>query len=436
MRPTLRAFFLFSAGIPLATAAILASESLWPFAFGYLLMVMAIVALDEARTPRFRRFGVRTRIPPMLCVGDSDSLAVTLSGETLRHAVPMTIACDTGEILESPPHRAVPILPGQDCEALVPLVPRRRGAADISRLWFRWSGPLGLVERRHVEAVHTTIPVVPNIHAVRSAALAYHTRESQFGIKVQREGGEGSEFEAMREYQPGLDHRSIDWKHSARHHKLVCKEFRSERNHQIILAFDTGHLMGAPLHGVPRLDHAINAGLLLGHASLRNGDRIGVFGFDAMTRVAAEPFAGIQEFPRLMRLSSEIGYYHEETNFTRGLMELMGRLKRRSLIVLQTELVDSITAELMIENLQRLASRHLIIFVTMHDPRLHDAADRRPESLQDVSRMVLADNFLRERQTVFERLRRAGIHCVDAPCDGVSAALLNRYIHVKRLERI
>ena len=435
MRPSRRTFYLLAAGIPLALLAILAGEALWSLAFGYLAFIAVAALFDAARTPRFAGFALHTELPSVLYAGDRDDLVATLSGGA-RYRVAMTVACDTGDILEMQPHQAVDLPPGETRDIRFALVPRRRGGADVSRLWFRWTGPFGLAERRHVEAVHTTIPVVPNIRAVRSAALALSARDLPFGVKVQRQSGEGTEFESLREYQPGLDHRSIDWKHSARHRKLVCKEYRTERNHHIVLAFDTGQLMGTMLHGVPRIDHAINAGLLLGHASLRNGDRISVFGFDMQTRVAAEPFAGIQAFPRLMRLSSDIGYYREETNFTRGLMDLMGRLKRRSLIVLQTEFVDTVTAELMIENLQRLAARHLVLFVTMQDPRLHDELGRRPQSLQDVSRAVLAGNFLRERAMVFERLRRMGIHCIDAPSNGVSAALLNQYIHIKRLELI
>ncbi|MEX2618053.1 MAG: DUF58 domain-containing protein [Alphaproteobacteria bacterium] len=436
MLPTLRAFIVFASGVPLGFALILADETLWPLAFGCLAVAVAITGWDAVLTPRVGVFAIDVQIPGVLYVGDRDVVTIALSGIALRHPTTVTLACDTGGTLQPPPHQHCRMIPGESCELRIPLVPNRRGHAAIQRLWLRWQGPLGLVERRHIRETDASVPIVPNIRAVRGAALTLSVRDATFGIKTQRQSGEGTEFDALREYMPGLDHRSIDWKHSARHHKLVCKEFRTERNHQIILAFDTGHLMSTPLHGIPRLDHAINAGLLLGHASLRHGDRIGVFGFDAQTRVSAEPFGGVHEFPRLMRLTSDIEYHQEETNFTRGLMELMTRLKRRSLIILQTEFVDTVTAELMVENLQRLAARHLVIFVSMHDPRLHTPPEKSPRTLKDVNRMVVADGFLRERRTVFERLRRMGIHCIDAPSHAVGAELLNRYIHIKRLELI
>ena len=257
-----------------------------------------------------------------------------------------------------------------------------------------------------------------------------------FGIKPQRQQGEGSEFEALREYVPGLDPRSIDWKHSARHHSLVCKEFRSERNHQIVLAFDTGHLMSEPLEGLTKLDHAVNAGLQLGYVSLRAGDRIGVYGFDSRVRQFSQPTGGVGTFWRLQRAASELDYSPDETNFTLGLSSLAARLDRRSLIILQTEFVDTVTAELMLENVERLAGRHLVVFVCLQDPQLAATVGGEPASLNSLARSVIADEFLRERRVVLERLRRLGVHCLDVKAEQIGPALINRYLEIKRRELI
>jgi uncharacterized protein (DUF58 family) len=216
----------------------------------------------------------------------------------------------------------------------------------------------------------------------------------------------------------------------------VCKEFRSERNHQIVLAFDTGHLMSEPLQGMAKLDHAVNAGLQLGYVSLRAGDRIGVYGFDSQVRVFSQPTGGIGTFWRLQRAASEIGYSPDETNFTLGLSSLAARLDRRSLVILQTEFVDTITAELMLENVERLAGRHLVIFVCLQDPQLEATVDGEPHSLNALARSVIADEFLRERRVVMERLRRLGVHCLDVRADQLGPALINRYLEIKRREMI
>ena len=227
--------------------------------------------------------------------------------------------------------------------------------------------------------------------------------------------------------------RDIDWKHSARHRKLLCKEFRTERNHQVVLAFDTGYLMREPIEGMPRLDHAINAGLLLAWISLRGGDLVGTYGFDAAARHYLAPIRGLAAFARLQQAAAELDYRAEETNFTLGLAELAVRLKRRALVILFTEFVDTVTAELLIESMQRMASRHVVIFVTLRDSLLQRAVEAAPERFEHGRRRRSSlRTCCATARIVFERLERLGVHCLDVPSRGLSVALINRYLLIKQ----
>ena len=169
---------------------------------------------------------------------------------------------------------------------------QRRGQMHVDAVWLRWRGPLGLVELTRRIEVGRAIDVRAQRarRAQLGAAVPRRARRST-ASRCSEQKGEGTEFEALRDYVPGMDSRFIDWKHSARHRRLVCKEFRTERNHQIILAFDTGYLMVEPVDGLPRLDHAINAGLLLAWISLQGGDFVGLLGVrrDAAAVPSAAP---------------------------------------------------------------------------------------------------------------------------------------------------
>jgi uncharacterized protein (DUF58 family) len=281
------------------------------------------------------------------------------------------------------------------------------------------------------------ISVVPDIQSVRSAALKFFgSREFQAGLKLEEYSGDGSEFDRLREFVPGLDHRSIDWKASARHCKLLSREFRAERNHQVVIAIDTGHLMGEAIAGIPKLDHAINAGLLLCWYSLRAGDRAGLFGFDKDINLYREPLGGLAAFPGLHMASSQLMYTTEETNFTLSLAQLSTRLRQRSLVVLMTDFVDTISARLMEENLQRLSRKHLVLFVAMRNPELEAVSFERPGTIRNMARSVVASDILQEREVVLRGLRRYGIQTIDALPDQISPELLNRYLDIKRREQI
>ena len=436
IRPTPRAVVVFAAGIPISLVLALAAERLWPLGLAYLGGAILLTGLDALLAPRSRLLTAEVRAPELLYAGDRDDLVVALHSADARQPVPMELVLDVDDTLERPDRLALLLAPGASPKPTISLVPLRRGTAMLERLWLRWRGPLGLMFRQRLQPLNLEIPVVPNVRAVRNVALRLTTIDAPFGMKAQKQQGDGSEFDSLRDYVPGLDHRSIDWKHSARHRELVCKEFRTERNHQIVLAFDTGHLMSEPMDGIPKLDHAINAGLMLTYMGLRGGDRVGLFGFDARVRHATAPVGGLHNFWRLQQASSQMAYCQDETNFTLGLTDLLGRLNRRSLVILMTEFVDTVTAELMVDNLQRLSGRHLVIFVTLRDTGLFDTIDARPAAFGDVARAVIADDFVRERTVVLERLRRLGVHCIDSPADAISMDLVNRYLLIKRQDLI
>lgn len=433
--PTPRAIALAAALFPLALLPALVHPRLVGAWIVAAALVAAALGLDALLSLAPRLLQVEVRSPESLAVGEPGSAVVTLQAPRAVHAVELLL--DLHRDLAPQPPQRLALLPGTEARAEVKLLARRRGKVTLDEAWLRWSGPLGLARRRRRIALGRVIAVVPNLRPVRAAALRFFgSRELTAGVQVERFVGDGSEFDALVEWVPGLDHRAISWKASARHRKLLCQDFRAERNHQVVLALDTGHLMAEPLLGVPRLDHAVTSALLLAYVSLKLGDRVGLYGFDRAGRAWAEPQGGLGAFPRLKALSAQLDYSTDETNFTLGLTELSTRLRRRSLVVVFTDFVDTVTAELMVENLSRLARRQLVLFVALRDPALDQAALARPHRLGDVYRSVVASDFVRERERVIARLRRLGVQCVDAAPAQVSSRLVNRYLDIKRRELV
>jgi uncharacterized protein (DUF58 family) len=204
----------------------------------------------------------------------------------------------------------------------------------------------------------------------------------------------------------------------------------------VVLALDTGRLMREPLGALPRLDHAIHAALLLAYVALRTGDRVGMLAFDERPRAFVEPEGGIGAFARLRAAATGLEYSTVETNFSLALTELHARLERRSLVVVLTDFADAVTAELMVESLERLRRRHLVVFAALRDPALDAVADAEPRTSIDLHRAVVAADLLRDREAVLKRLRRRGVLTVDARPDEVSTSLLNRYLDVRRRELV
>lgn len=442
MRPTGRTIFIGAAGVVFAVLPAVLGGALWTFWVVFWGLIVLGVGLDLVMRPP-RRFLTHTLdAPGTLYVGEPGEATLTVRARAKR-PVRLEAFIDLSEHLR--PVEPVHATCGPEGSKLtIPLIARRRGTASMETIWIRYGGMLDMLRFTVRWPVDHQLAVVPNVLPVRRAALSMpFDRGLQAGLKIEKYRGDGTEFDSLREFVVGDDTRAIHWKSSARHRSLLCRQFRAERNHQVMLAVDSGRLMSQPLDGggrhragIPKLDHAVTAGLMLAYVGLKSGDRVGLYCFNEAVGVYAPPQGGMAHYRALAHLSARIDYTDAETNYTLGLTTLSQRLRRRSLVVVLTDFVDTITAELMIENLGRLADRHVVVFVTLRDRELERLAVERPESSLALNRAVVASSYLHDRYGVLRRLERLGLHVVDADPAKIGTGLINRYLEIKRRELV
>jgi uncharacterized protein (DUF58 family) len=429
--PTRRAIYLLLAGAPLALVLGLVRPELWLVAPGWIGAILACLILDTLSGANPRHLTLDARYPAQVGVGDPFDLSLAARGRTLPPRAGIALSLDerlaVGGRLAGEMRRTEGALVGT-----LSLAATRRGQAEVTALWVRWAGPLGLVWKQRRFTMGGAITVVPSLRAVTDAGRRLFQRNNWFGLRQQRFRGEGSEFEALAEYQPGMDRRAIDWNASARHVKLLAKEYRVERDNRVILAIDAGRTMAEPVGGMPRVDRAVSAALLLAYVGLKLNDRISLFSFAARPQALTPAYLHVQDFPALQRAASRVDYAPVESNFTLALTTLSAQLNRRSLIILFTEFADATSADLMIRAAGRLAKKHRLLFVVMRDEEVEAEERRHPESAADVTRANVAAAMLADRQLVIARLRRLGADVIEVPADDMAARAVEAYLGIKR----
>lgn len=428
--PTARAAALLVIAAPVALVIGATRPEAWIVAPIAGLAVFVLVVVDALLAGRLD--SLRVYVPGDVEVGAEGRFTVFAR---LRRGRPsrfdVALACDP-RLVEG--GRAALVLQGEDqaWEGAHPFSPSRRGTGKVTRTWARWAGPMGLGARQLIGDLDEEVRIWPNVAAVRSPALQVHLRDSQHGLLARRIRGEGAQFESLAEYEPGMDRRRIDWKSSARHVHLYAREYETERNNQIVFAFDCGQAMCEPVAGMPRLDRAVSAALATGYVALKGGDRVALFGFAARPEVST-PFVGAsREFFRLQRSAAALEYRTEEPNFTLALATLAARLQRRSLIIVFSEFTDPTSAQLMVESISRLVSRHLVLFVTLADEELDSIATAPPSDMEALSMAVSADVLLDQRALVLRQLRQLGVQVIEAPHDQIGTRLIDAYLAIKR----
>ena len=414
-------------------AALLASVAagLWGGALRDLALApwifLTVLALGDVVLSLPRRKAVSVQLAPEIFLGESADLVLTISPAPDR----LVARFDWPEGLSGPAEcRFSGDVATVSCRAV------RRGVWRLTRLWLLWPSRLGLFEFTPRPVIEVETRVVPNIRPIQSGEITTTVMSTLYGSKENRAIGEGSEFHQLRDFVRGMDVKTIDWKRSARRRSLVARELQAERNHHVILAFDTGYLMREEVMGLPKIDHATTAALATAWAAAVGGDLVGYFAYDARPTTFIAPRPGRQAFARLRSWTADLDPVGRETNHTLALTDLNARTPKRSLIIIFTDFIDTTSAELMIENIGILSRRHLVVFVTIRDPDLEAVVDQGPEDLDGVVTLVAANQWVQDRRRVLERLVRLGVTVVDAKPNTVTARLVSTYLDIKARDLI
>ncbi len=429
--PTARAALLVAGAAPAALLLAVLLPGSWAAAPLLGTLVLALVAIDAALAGRADSIEVAAVAD--VEVGEPGWFTVLARfGRGQRSRVDCALASDARLLAGGQAQQALQRSHDGEWRTQLEFRPTRRGTAQVEELWLRWTGPLGLGARQLRRALDQTVRVWPNVAPVRSPALQTFLRDAQFGLIARRIRGEGTMFEALSEFQPGMDKRRIDWKASARHAHLYAKEYEAERNNQIVFAFDCGQAMCEPVSGLPRIDRAVTAALTNAYVALKGGDRVALFGFAARPELFTPFVTDSRQFKALQIAAAGLDYRAQEPNFTLALATLSARLQRRSLVVVFSDFTDPTSAQLMIESAARLAKRHVVLFVTMLDDELSGIATAPPAAMQDLAMAVSADALLRQRALVLSQLRQRGVDVIEAPYQAIGNRLIDAYLAIKR----
>ena len=434
--PTQRAAWIIAIFAPVAVVIAAVTPALWIIAPVAAAALIALIILDAMIASRVSSWDVSA--PADTEVGQPATLTVTARFQgRIVHAPEAALEFDPRL---APTGRATfALLPDQERQAYIgefEVRPGRRGTADVTQGWLRWTGPFGLGARQVASPLKKAVRIWPDLSSVRSKELQTFLRDSQVGLIARRIRGEGTQFEALSEYEAGMDRRRIDWKASARHNHLYARENESERDNQIVFAFDCGQAMCEPVDGMPRIDRAVSAALACAYVALKSGDKAALFGFAQRPQVMTPFVSDSRAFNRLQSAAAGLDYTAAEPNFTLALATLTAKLRRRSLIVLFSDFTDPTAAELMIESIGRLVDKHLVLFVTIADSELDEYMNEPPGDIATLARSVTAETLDHQRQIVLQRLRQMGVNVIEAPWDQIGYSLIDRYFKIKNSEAI
>ncbi len=398
---------------------------------GLIVIVTAIDCLLLLLTTSQGISGSR-QLPQTVSLGQKFASEVTIvnrTGLTLRGAVrddlPATFVASPSE------HRLRLPAMGQ-MTARREVTAKRRGAFNFESIFLRIYSPLGLWTR-HIEVpVANRLKVFPDMKQLSDYALLARTnRLSLIGVRQTRRIGQDSDFERLRDYSRDDNYRHIDWRSTARRRKLTVRQFQTDQSQRVIFLLDCGRMMTSERDGYSLFDHSLNAALMMAYVALVQGDSVGMLCFSDTIHTYIPPRGGSSQMNRLIQAGFDQFPRLVESRYDQAFLYLSTHCKRRSLVVLTTNIIDEVNAAVVVDYLSNLSGHHLPLGVLLRDREMFDAADHPEGGPMQMYRAAAAADILLWREQVLKDLRHRGVLVVDAFPDELTAPLVNRYLDIK-----
>jgi uncharacterized protein (DUF58 family) len=312
------------------------------------------------------------------------------------------------------------------------VTPPRRGRYSFGRTAVRFLSKFGLVWCQTDLGQPQDVKVYPNMRRAREIELKALGARSF--LAIQRRSalrGEGREFESMRDYVRGDELRHVSWTATARRSKLTTRQYQIERDQTVLIAIDSGRLMTGRIENETKFETAIHAALALMSACSRSGDYCGLLVFGRRVKRYLPPKRGIDHIDAVLEALYDLEPEFIEPSYARSFQFVSSNSKKRSLVVILTDLVDKDSSRDLINSLKLLRPRHLPLVVTIGDRDLNAAVSEKPSDVTDVFKQSAAEEIIHERETALRMVESLGGLALDVTTQTLGPKLVETYLRIK-----
>ena len=428
-----RFFILLALGfVPLSL-----SWNLPALRYAVLIYDVALVALalfdyfTSRRLPA--EFSVRREFEKRFAIGDASPIKLRIENASARDfRLKIKDEFPPEMILSGGREAEISVAAQTSADFIYQLTALNRGKYHFGVIAVRFLSRLGLVWCQTVLGASESVKVYPNMRRAREMALkALGAISFQ---AVQRRAvlrGEGRDFESMRDYVRGDELRHISWTATARRSKLTTRQYQIERDQTILIALDAGRLMTGRINDETKFDTAIHASLALMAAASRGGDNCGLMVFGRKVRKYLPPQKGIRYIDAVLEALHDLEPEMIEPSYSRAFQFISANSKKRSFVVILTDLVDKESSKELIASLKLLRPRHLPLVVTIGDRDLNHAVSEKPKEIKDVFTQSAAEEIIYQRESALRLVETTGGLALDVTTNSLAPKLLETYLKVK-----
>ena len=387
---------------------------------------------DVWTLPNLSQIHVTRNMPRVASLDKPHPVEISIDNRGTRQ-LNMRLADDASDrLLLEPPLHEVKLQPGKRVAVHHTLTAHRRGAFELQHVYCQVASLFGLWRKQHVFDAHSDLHVYPDIKQISEYALLARTnRLSQIGVRRTRRAGQENEFERLRDYQQDDNYKHIDWRSTARRQKTTVRQFQTDQSQRVIFLLDCGRMMTNEYAGLNLVDYALNSVLMLSYVALDQGDSVGMLCFSDHIHRYVPPAGGKRQMNRILHAGFDQFPRMVQSRFDQAFLYLSTHCRRRSLVVLITNVIDQVNAQQIDNYMGNLIGAHLPLVVLLRDHSVYQAADNPAPDPNVLYRSAAAGQLLVWRNQVIQRMRAAGSLTLDVFPEEMTSPLVNQYLEVK-----
>ena len=400
-------------------------------AYDIVLIIVAIFDARESRLPQ--RLRIERHFSGRFAVGAETEVRIEIANHT-SHLVSLKVKDEFPPQMKLSGVREARVdVDAQSTAALVyGLTPPKRGRFEFGQIAVRYLSRWRLVWCQTRVAERIAVKVYPNMRRAREAELkALGARSLIAARRKSQWRGEGRDFESLRDYVRGDEMRHISWTATARRGKLVTRQYQMERDQTIVIALDAGRLMTARIEHETKLDLAVHAALALMSAATRAGDNTGLAVFGRRVKTYLPPKRGVEHMDAALEALHDIEPEMIEPSYARAFEFISANSRRRSLVVVLTDLVDEEGSSELLSSLKLLRPRHLPLVVTIADRDLKAVVREPPQDERELFTQSVAEEIMYQREAALRLVESQGGLALDVTAAALAPKLLETYLRVK-----
>jgi uncharacterized protein (DUF58 family) len=402
-------------------------------ALAYDLGLIALAIIDARRSQLPKAVRITREFSGRFAVGAETDVHINVQNAE-RHALSLVVKDEFPPQMKLSGLREAQLkVEGQTSAALVyGLTPPKRGRFEFGQIAVRFLSRLNLVWCETRVGTNVAVKVYPNMRRAREAELkALGARSLVASHRKTSWRGEGREFESLRDYVRGDELRHISWSATARRGKLTTRQYQIERDQTILIAIDGGRLMTARIEQETKLDSAVHAALALMSAAARAGDNAGLLVFGRKIKSFLPPGRGHDHMDAALEALYSVEPEMIEPSYSSAFEFIAANSKRRSLVVLLTDLVDEEGSKELLTSLRLLRPRHLPLVVTIADRDLRAVVSNAPVNGRELFTQSVAEEIMYLREAALRLVESQGGLALDVTAAALAPAILEKYLQVK-----